>query len=332
MHLNENLFKPSPRCLDVLKKITLEDIYLYDLSYKDELVEAISDNTGISTNNIFIHNGSSEVIKSIFSIILSEGDVILVPSPGWSYYKSVADSIFAKSLYYNVCEGEDSYYYDVDDLLQKAMEYSPKIIVITSPQMPTGCEISHDEISKVIELNQNSIIMLDEAYWGYEDYSNSFEKEIITKYSNIVISRTFSKFYGLANIRIGYGLCSYPLRRTIGLDLPLFRVSGISRKIAKEAILDTDYYSSMRKETKLAREWFINELNKISDVKAFQSGSNFVFIKLKNGDPDKVKAYMEENNILIREFMDNDALRLRITIAPIDILKRVIIQLKKALE
>lgn len=198
--------------------------------------------------------------------------------------------------------------------------------------MQTGCEISHDDIRKIIEMNQNSIIMLDEAYWGYEDHSNVFEKEIITDFSNVVISRTFSKFYGLANIRIGYGLCSYPLRRTIGLDLPLFRASSISRKIAKEAILDTEYYNNMREETRKAREWFINELNNIPDVKAFHSGSNFVFIKLKKGDPDRVKAFMKENNILIREFKDNDALRLRITIAPVDILKRVIIQLKKSLE
>lgn len=69
-------------------------------------------------------------------------------------------------------------------------------------------------------------------------------KKIITQYSNVVITRTFSKFYGLADIRIGYGLCSYPLRRTIGLDLPLFRACGISRKIAIEAIKDREYYKN----------------------------------------------------------------------------------------
>ena len=102
------------------------------------------------------------------------------------------------------------------------------------------------------------------------------------------VTRTFSKFYGLANVRIGYGLCSYPLRRTIGLDLPLFRASGISRKIAIEAIKDTEYYDKMRAETKLVRDWFIDELNKLEDVKAYKTGSNFVFIKLGNADADRV--------------------------------------------
>lgn len=147
----------------------------------------------------------------------------------------------------------------------------------------------------------------------------------------MVITRTFSKFYGLANVRIGYGLCSYPLRRTIGLDLPLFRASGISRKIAIEAIKDTEYYDKMRAETKLVRDWFIDELNKLEDVKAYKTGSNFVFIKLGNADADRVRVFMEENGILIRLFNDKDALRLRITIGPKDIMERVLLQLRLAL-
>ena len=325
LHLNENLFKPSPKCLEVLKNITMEDLYLYDLGRNDELVETLSSSLGISSNNIFIHNGSAEVIKSIGSILLNENDIVLVPSPGWSYYKSVADAKFAKCITYEVCEKEDTYEYNIDDLLQKAKENNPKVIIITSPQMPTGCGISYNEE------NINSIILLDEAYWGYGNDDNKFEKKIITQYSNVVITRTFSKFYGLADIRIGYGLCSYPLRRTICLDLPLFRACGISRKIAVAAIKDKEYYRKMKAETNAVREWFSSELNKISGVKAYKSESNFVFIKLENADANRVRAYMEENGLLIRLFNDKDALRLRITIGPKDIMERVIYQLKRAL-
>lgn len=331
LHLNENLFQPSPKCLEVLKNITMEDLYLYDLTHSDELQDALSASTGISANNIFVHNGSAEVIKSIFSILLNENDTVLIPAPGWSYYKSVADEKFAKCISYEVREGEDSYEYNVDDLLEKARCHTPKIIVVTSPQMPTGCTIAYEDIERIIQENANSVIMIDEAYWGYGIDDNVFEKKIITKYSNVVITRTFSKFYGLANIRIGYGLCSYPLRRTIGLDLPLFRASGISRKIAIAAVEDKAYYDAMKKESNEIRDWFTDELNKIEDVKAFRSESNYVFIKLLHADADKVRAYMEENNILIRLFRDKDALRLRITVGPKDIMERVLYQLKRAL-
>jgi len=331
LHLNENLFGPSPKCMEVLKGIHMEDLSFYDLSHKDELIDALSESCGISSNNIFIHNGSAEVIKSIFSILLNENDVVLVPAPGWSYYKSVADAKFAKCLTYEVAERESSYEYNMGDLLKKADEYHPKVIVITSPHMPTGCEISGEAIESVISGNRDSIIMVDEAYWGYGDDSNEFERKMITKYSNVVVTRTFSKFYGLANIRIGYGLCSYPLRRTIGLDLPLFRACGISRKVALAAILDKAYYDRMKKQTTTIRDWFIDELNAIPQVKAFRSGSNFVFIRLQDADANQVRAFMEENNILIRLFTDKDALRLRITVAPKDVMERVLFQLRRAL-
>lgn len=331
LHLNENLFQPSPKCLEVLKNITMEDLYLYDLTHSDELLDTLAASTGISANNIFVHNGSAEVIKSIFSILLNEDDHVLIPAPGWSYYQSVADEKFAKCITYEVRETEESYEYNIDDILEKAKSYEPKMIILTSPQMPTGCVISYEDIEKIISRNENSVIMIDEAYWGYGVDDNVFEKKIITKYSNVVITRTFSKFYGLANIRIGYGLCSYPLRRTIGLDLPLFRASGISRKIAIAAVNDTDYYQEMKRKTNEIREWFIDELNSLKDVKAFRSESNYVFIKLLHADADKIRAYMEENGILIRLFRDKDALRLRITIGPKDIMERVLYQLKRAL-
>lgn len=331
LHLNENLFKPSPKCLEVLKNIEMEDLYLYDLTHKDELVAAISKACNISANNIFVHNGSSEVIKSIFSILLNENDNVLIPTPGWSYYKSVSDAKFANCITYEVREDEETYQYSIEDILQKAKKYSPKIIVVTCPHMPTGCVIEKNDIERIISQNENSIIMLDEAYWGYEEDDSTFEKKIITQYSNVVITRTFSKFYGLANIRIGYGLCSYPLRRTIGLDLPLFRASGISRKIAIAAIEDKEYYDSMKVETIKVRDWFMEELNKMERVKVYKTGANFVFVKLIEVDAEKVRAFMEENNILLRLFTDKEALRLRITIAPRDIMERVLYQLRRVL-
>ena len=87
----------------------------------------------------------------------------------------------------------------------------------------------------------------------------------------------------------------------------------------------------MKEETIAVRDWFIDALNAISQVKAYASISNFVFIRLEHADADKVRAYMEENNILIRLFTDKDALRLRITIAPKDVMERVLFQLKRAL-
>lgn len=82
----------------------MEDLYLYDLRRNDELMDVLSSSLEISASHIFIHNGSAEVIKSIFSILLRENDTVFIPEPGWSYYKSVADAKFAKCISYRVEE------------------------------------------------------------------------------------------------------------------------------------------------------------------------------------------------------------------------------------
>lgn len=332
LHLNENLFKPSPACMEVLKAITEEDIYLYDLARKDVLIDRLSSVLDIPENNIFAHNGSAEVIKSIFSILLNENDRVLIPNPGWSYYKSVADEKFAKCIPYRVYESGDRCQYDMAELLAKADQQQPRIIVITTPHMPTGCTAEYSDIEAVVRKNPNSVILIDEAYWGYGDDTNVFEKNLIARYSNVVISRTFSKFYGLANLRIGYGLCSYPLKRTIGLDLPLFRECGISRKIAVAALEDCQYYRAMKEKTVSVREWFIQELKKIPGVKPFQSAANFVYVRLLHADAARIRAYMEENHLLIRLFTGEEDLRLRITVGPQDMMERVLFQLRKAMQ
>lgn len=94
LHLNENTFGPSPTCLEVLKDITLRDLYEYDMATKDFLVEGLSKYFSIPEDDIYIHNGSAEVIKSVFSIALERGDCILTSNPGWSYYASLAKEKF----------------------------------------------------------------------------------------------------------------------------------------------------------------------------------------------------------------------------------------------
>jgi len=126
-------------------------------------------------------------------------------------------------------------------------------------------------------------------------------------------------------------LCSYPLRRTIGLDLPLFRACGISRKIAKAALEDEKYYNEIRRKIIDIREWFIDELNKMDGVTAFNSISNFVYLKIKNVNIDIVSAYMEENGLKVRLFIENEELRLRITIGSKEIMERVLYHLQKAI-
>lgn len=323
LHLNENLFEPSINCLKVLKDVNMTDLYEYDLLEKDFLIEKISKMYEINYNNIFLNDGSSEVIKTIFEVVLNYGDFLLLPDSSWSYYKSISDFRFNNVIRYNLIEKANSFYLDFDDMERQIEIYNPKLVVITTPNMPTGNFTSFEDVEKLIKKYKNTYFLFDEAYWGFSN--NEISPQLVNKYDNIILSRTFSKFYGLANLRIGFGISNEKINNLFKLNTPLFKVSYISRKVALAALDDEKYYDKMKKEIIEIRENFRKEINKINDFTAFESSSNFVFIKTSKDKYEKIAEKLKDKHILIRYFMeDKDYLYMRITIAPQDILKGII--------
>lgn len=328
LHLNENTFGPSTKCLDVLKDVTLQDLYEYDMEPKDFLVEEISAFFSIPEDDIYIHNGSAELIKSVFSIALERGDCILTSDPGWSYYASLAREKFCDVYEYDILKDDYSYYVDVEDILKKAKKYNPKIIVITSPHNPTGCKIDGKAVEIIVKENPESLILLDEAYWGFAE-ENIDVRRLVETYSNIIISRTFSKYYGLANVRVGYGFCNSKVKHIFGLDLPLFRESSISRRMAVAAMHDKTYYEEMNKELNGIKTWFIDSLNQLPNVRAFQSECNFVAVKIEHADMKQLKDMLWKNGLLIRLFEDKGEPVARISIAQKEVMEKTVHVIKK---
>lgn len=328
LHLNENTFGPSPKCLDVLKDVKIQDLYEYDMASKDFLIEEISAAFSIPEDEIYIHNGSAELIKYVFSIGLERGDKVLTSNPGWNYYESLAKEKFCEVFYYNVRKDDYTYYMDIEDLLKKAEKYHPKIIVITNPHNPTGCKIDGKTVEIIVKENPESLILLDEAYWGFSE-TNIDVRRLVETYSNIIISRTFSKYYGLANMRVGYGFCNAKVKHIFGLDLPLFRENTISRKMAVAAVHDKEYYERMNKELNQVKTWFIESLNQMEHVRAFQSDSNFVAVRIENTDMQKLREYLKERGILIRLFTDKEELVARIAVADRNIMEETIRVIKE---
>jgi histidinol-phosphate/aromatic aminotransferase/cobyric acid decarboxylase-like protein len=213
----------------------------------------------------------------------------------------------------------DTFTFDVDDILTKVKQHNPKVIVVTTPNNTTGNSISPEDLEKVIRESPDALILVDEAYLGLSDIEYN-EKALVTNYPNVVFSRTFSKIYGLANMRIGYCICSPYAKVMFGLDLPLFRSSIISRNMAIAALRDTAYYQKLKEEIVTTRAWFTNELNKIPGVKAFKSHANFIFIDFDGYDAQKIKDFMQAKGILVRLFAYNKRTAMRITMAPRDIM------------
>lgn len=313
LHLNENTFGPSPKCLDELKKITLQDLYEYDMEPEDFLIKAIAKEFSIPSDDIFIHNGSAEIIKSIISISVERGENILVSNPGWSYYGSVVTEKFGEVITYNMIQDDYAYKFDVKDILTKAKLHKPKVIVINTPHNPTGAEMDEKTLEKIIVDNPESLIYLDQAYMGFSDNKIDIRR-LIESYTNLIVTGTFSKFYGLANARIGFAFCNSKIRNIFELDLPLFRESVISRRMAAVALSDKEYYERITKEMISCREWFIDLLNSNKKVRVYKSGSNFVLVKIQDVDAEEIENYLRDNGIRVRVFSVNGEKMLRVSI------------------
>lgn len=332
LHVNENLFKPSPKVMEVLHNATYEDVYLYDLTREDELAVEISKREEISTDHILIHSGSSDVIKTVMSLVLNKGDTVLISAPSWNYYKSIVELKMAKAEYYDVVPGKNSYEFDVSGLMSKARAVSPRIIIITSPHNPTGAVISASDLETIIKENPSSLVIVDEAYLGFSEQKFDV-RHLLAAYSNVVFSRTFSKLYGLAGIRVGYGLCAPMAKQVFRLDVNPFRVNNISRKMAVAALRDEKYYKGLLKDITESRNFFINEMNSISGVKAFDSAANFVFIHFsENTDVQALKDYLAQNGYLVRLWTEGSRLAMRVTLDRKETMEKVVALMKEFLE
>lgn len=323
LQFNENLWGPSPRCLNSLKNITMNDLIFYDLSEEDFLIRALADYYKLDYGNFFLNDGSSEIIKTILGIAVKEGDIILTPNPGWGCYKGMIEAQKANVQYYDVLPGEHEYFHDIEDINTKAEKYNPKIIIITTPQMPTGNIISSEDLERVIVCNPNSLILVDECYYGCTDTEYNIEY-FLDNYENVIFVRTFSKIFGLANLRIGYAITRPELVDLFDYLLPLHKLPNIIRKIAVEALNDKEYTEKNKREIIEMREYLIDELNARQGIKAYKSYANFVYVQLDGYDVNKIQEYMSRQGVYTRLFNDRNGIHMRITVAPKEILENVL--------
>lgn len=329
LHYNENLYGPSPKCLESLKLTTMEDLYLYESTAKEDLIGALSAKIGIPEKNLFLNNGSAENLKSIIGVIARPGDTVLLPDPGWSYYFGLADYRFLNVIPYPIAERETKCEHDIETLRALIEKHDPKIVLIASPAMPTGNKMADEVLEDLIRSYPNTLMLIDEAYYGFTDYTLDIRR-LIETYDNVVFSRTFSKFYGLANLRIGYGFCSTALRKVLWLDMPLHRLPHIVKRMAIAALEDDAYYDDVRAKILRARQKFTDALNEIEGVQVHESDTNFVYIRLVGYDAEKIRQIANEHGYLIRIFMGNEEKHLRITVGTEEMMEELALIMRDA--
>jgi histidinol-phosphate aminotransferase len=314
---NENQYGPSPACFKALQRSKDNTLNIYSRDFergmKSLLSERLAKDFGIDENKILLGYGSEDILKQSVQCYINKGDKIMIPSCSWWYYKKIAEEAEGVNIQYPIVEGEGSFYYDIDGMMKVYEEQKPNLVLISSPNNPTGNRLEIDQLNFVLEKMKDSFVVVDEAYSLFDESYNIDPVGLVSKYPNLVIIRTFSKYYALAGIRAGYAFLGDNHDRISLLSARYLGFNRLSEKIAIAALDSQDYYNLMRKKMSADMLILYNELNQMPGFKAYKSYANFILVKIPPDIKNSLKKYLTERNMIIK-FMNEDGLNSHIRI------------------
>ncbi|MGD9116334.1 MAG: histidinol-phosphate transaminase [Dehalococcoidia bacterium] len=288
---NENLHGCSPKVNEILGKFPYLNIY--PDAGQTEIRQLLADYTKTTPERIVVSNGSDELIGLILRLFLEPGDEVINMVPTFDMFRF--GTILCQGKLVEVPRDEE---YRVDvAAVKKAITKRTKLIILANPNNPTGTPTPREDMVELIETGVP--IVADEAY---VEFSGETVTPLVEKYDNLIVLRTFSKWAGLAGLRVGYGIMHPKLVGFLQTIKQPYNVNIAARVAVRESLKDVDYLMKNVRAIVAERERLYQELAKISWLKPFPSQANFIFCHVLNGKAAQIQKELEDRGILIRYF------------------------------
>lgn len=274
LNSNENPLGPSPKVIEALKE-ALSEIHLYPEASYFSLRRALAEKWNVNPEEVVLGNGSNEVIEFLFKAFLSEGDEIIVSEPSFLMYTKFAEiygvNIKRVSLTRELC-------HDLEGIL-KALSSKTKMIFLDHPHNPTGQCLKRKEWESFLQgLSQDILVVIDEAYGEFiEDRDVPLGIEFIKRGYPLLVVRTFSKFYGLAGLRLGYGLGRKEIIQELEKVRQPFNVNLLAVKAGLSVLTDFEYQEKTRELVLSGRRFLTKALSELG-FKVYPSEANFIMV------------------------------------------------------
>ncbi len=278
---------------DIFKGLNSLDFNRYPDNDAKNLKGALAQYCGVNTYNIICGNGSDEIISSIINAFVDKNETVLTHSPTFGMYKITTEIAGGKII---EIDSEEDFKIDVDPIIDSANKNNAKIIFLCNPNNPTGAIIAREDIIKVLE-NTDSIVVVDEAY--YEFYGESVIN-LIDEYEKLIVLRTLSKAYGLAGLRIGYGVSNKKMIDILNTVKSPYNLNSISQIMGVKLLENKEIISNIIDKIIENREELIKELKKFSSLTVYPTYSNFILVKAENYD--EIIKVLEKNKISVRNY------------------------------
>ncbi len=287
---NENPFGPSPAAVEAIREYATE-VHTYPKAIHTDLTDAVAEQWNLRPKQVWLSAGGDGFLDYLARALLDADSRVLVPKPGFAYYEMSAQYQGAAVDSYSLRK-ETDFAQTADGVL--ASYDGHRIVYLTTPHNPTGSELSHADIERIAtETDEQTLVVVDEAYGEFSDHPPA--RELLDGRDDIAILRTFSKAYGLAGLRLGYGLVPEAWADAYERINTPFAVNSLACRAGLAALSDDEHVERTVETARWAREYMHDEL----DAPTWESGGNFVLAEV--GDGTTVAEATQRKGVIIRD-------------------------------
>ncbi len=297
LNTNEHPLGPSPRVIEAIKAAVSDRLRLYPDPQASRLKAAIAKHYGLTHDQVFVGNGSDDVLNLAFFTFFRQDKPLLFADLTYGFYPVYAQ---LHGITTHVVPVDEEFRIRAEDYLGQGHPLAGGII-IANPNAPTGIALALDEVERIVAGNPNAVVLIDEAY---VDFGGQSSVSLIDRYPNLLVSHTLSKSRSLAGLRVGYAMGSAELIE--GLEIvknstnsyPLDQLAQVG---ATAAIEDDAYFEAACQTVIETREWLTAQLQSLG-FEVLPSSANFVFARHPGHEGAALAGWLRERAILVRHF------------------------------
>lgn len=293
LNTNENPYGPSPRVLEAIQMGVSDRLRLYPDPTSHELKQTIADYYKVNTANVFVGNGSDEVLGHIFHALFQHEPPLLFPDITYSFYPVYCQLY---RIDYQTVPLTADFQINIDDYIRDNGG-----IIFPNPNAPTGCLLSIAEIERLLQNNQDSVVVVDEAY---VDFGGESAIPLTQQYPNLLVTQTFSKSRSLAGLRIGFAVGHADLIEALVRVKDSFNsypLDMLAEAAAVAAIRDRTYFRETCDKVIQSRNKVTLGLQELG-FEVLPSAANFVFTRHPEHDAADLAAGLRKEGVIVRHF------------------------------
>lgn len=310
LNTNENPYPPSAKAITAIQAANTSTLRLYPDPNSDALKQSIADYYGVESKQVFVGNGSDEVLAHTFQALLKHNAPLLFPDITYSFYP-VYCGLYG--IHHKAIALTDAFEIDINDYQQPNGG-----IIFPNPNAPTGVALPLNDIETLTKSNPDSVVVIDEAYI---DFGGESAIALVNQYPNLLVCQTLSKSRSLAGLRVGFAIAHPDL--IAGLErvknsFNSYPIDRLAEQGAIAAMADKSYFEETCHKIILSRTFLEQQFHKLG-FKVLPSKANFIFTQHPAHNAEEISTYLRKQSIIVRHFkQDRIKQYLRITIGTHD--------------